>query len=470
MRSLWSVLTVVCAFGLLLTPLGGCPTFSGSGGLDWLFEGGDSGGDVVGTTGPGGTGTTGGDTGGTGTGGGTGSDGGSGGDTGSGGGAATLDVVKTGISVRHDADIEAGDDLIAFGTDSMTGVSYIEPSGNPTSGTAVPDSELYDSSAFAVGGRTIFLAGSNTGSLAYQVSVFDVDAAVITKTFTAEEIRLNSIPVGAEDPGNIQADGDYCVVVCDPSSVTDEKIIKVIDVSGDEPALVAMDVDPIDYANGVQQVAVDAETKTVVVAADGTFYVYDIDNPTAEPTAIASPNGIGDVQMKMHGGYVIAVDDQSYPQVILVDISGEQILTPTDGLAAFDVAIGEDLYSFYADYDSDDSSGGHQRTAVATLPQTAYTKVSLDNYIDGSTTNNGLVGFGATMTIPPSGGYVFLADWYLQYSTGDTSFVVPDDPEGVDSWGCPAWDVDSSDDVVAFKTSSNRSDNTTTTVGYVLLP
>jgi hypothetical protein len=387
-----------------------------------------------------------------------------------GSGTGGLTIVKTGISVRHDADLECGDDLIAYGTGPVTGVSYIFPSQNPTAGTAVTNGELYDSSAFAVGGRNIFLAGSNTGSLAFQVSVFNVDSATITKTFTAEEIRLNGIPVAAYDPGNIQANGNYCVVICDQNEVTDGKIIKVIDASGATPTLVAFAQNPIDYANGVDQVAVDGTTKKVIVAADGTFFIYDITNPNNPPAEIVSPNGIGAVQMKTYGNYVVALDDQGYPQAILVDLVNLAIITPTDGLATFDVAIGGGKYAFFADFDSDDSSGGHQRAAVGTVPQTSFAKAALGDYIDGSTTNNGLVGFASTMTIPPSGQYVFMAGWYFQYSTGGASFIVPADPKGEDPYACPAWDIDSSASVVGFKTSANRSDNTATTVGYVVLP
>lgn len=439
---------------LCLVPMGGCPWFqlpgtTDNGGTD---DGGtDDGGTDDGGTDDGGTDDGGTDDGGT-------DDGGT--DT------AGLTIVKTGITMRHDAGLRVGDDLIAFGTDTLTGVSYIMPSTTPTAGTAVPDNTLYASKGFAVGGKTIFLVGSNSGSLAFQVSVLDTTTGTITKTYDPNEIRLASIPVAANDTGHIQADGNYCVVICDENEVADGKVVKVIDVSGAAPALVAFDNNPADR---VDQVTVDATTQKAIAAADDTFYVYDITNPTAAPTEIVSTNGIGDVQMQVCGSYLIALDDQSYPQAILVDLAGGTIITMTDAEAIFDVAINNEIYAFFADYDADDSSGGHQRTAVGTVPQTSFSKVALDQYIDGSTTNNGLVGFGASMTIPPGKMYVFLAGWYLQYSTGGTSFTVPADPDGVDSYGCPAWDIHSSSNTVGFKTGQNRSSSTDTTVGYIIL-
>jgi len=95
--------------------------------------------------------------------------------------------------------------------------------------------------------------------------------------------------------------------------------------------------------------------------------------------------------------------------------------------------------------------------------------VPLDQPIDGSTANNGLVGFAGGMCVTPSGNYVFLSDWYLQYSPATAIFTVPADPDGSDSYGCPAWDVDCSDDTVGFKTAATRTSSTDKTVGYIIL-
>jgi hypothetical protein len=378
-------------------------------------------------------------------------------------------IVKTDIPLRHDARIQCGDDLVAFGTDTLKGVSYIIPSEAPTSGTPVTDSDLYSSKAFAVGGKTIFLAGSNSDSLAFQVSVFDVPTATITKTFSEEEIRLAGIPSAIDDPGHIQADGDYCVVTCDPNSVTDGKIIKVIDVSGAEPALIAFDENPTSSAYGVGQVAVDAASKTVVVVADDIFYIYDIDNPSAAPTQIAAPNGIGDYVIQISGSSIIALDNQNYEEAFLVNLSTNSIATLTDSLATGNPAIGGTTFAFFADFDADDSSGGSLRTAVGTVPGPGFDKAPLDNPIDGSTSNNGYVGFAADMCVTPSGSHVFLSDSYLQHSTGSALFTVPPDPDGTDSYGTPAWDVDCSNDLAAFKTAEKTTSGTDKTVGYIIL-
>jgi len=368
--------------------------------------------------------------------------------------------------------LQCGDDLIAFGTSATTGVSYIIPSENPTDGTAVPSTENYDAKAFAVAGRTIFLVGHVGSGIAFQVSALNVDTEILAE-FTVDEIRLNTIKSQGAI-GSIQADGDYCAVICSQNDVADGKIIKVIDVSGDEAALIAFDQNPADTAFQVAQVAVDAATKTVVAVANDTFFVYDIDAPDAAPVQIAAPEGIGDTQMKIAGGYIIALDDQGYPMAFLVDLANETViaLPNAEAASALGVAINDNHFAFFADATAEDRLGGLQATAVGALPGPGFTKAASGNQIDGSTDNNGWVGYAGSMGIVPGGdyeNYVFLADSYLQWSTGGVNFTVPADPDGTDPYACPAWDVDTSSSVVGFKTATTRSDNTETKVGYIIL-
>lgn len=396
-------------------------------------------------------------------------DGGGGG--GGGGGVTTpFTVVKTGIAMRHDAAIRAGADLVAFGTGVTTGVSYLRPSTGPTTGTPVTDSDDYDSGAFAVGGDHIFLVGSNTGPLGFQMSVFDAAANAITHTFPTTDIRLGTIPASEEDVGNIQADGDLCIVMCDQNTVTDGLIVKVIDASTNPPTLVAFADNPATSHFNVDQVDVDAATRRAVAVADDTFFIYDIDAPTTAPVQIAAPNGVGDVQMEIAGDFILAIDNQAPGEAFLVDILGEAIVTLTNPEAAWDVSICNDGFAFFADADAADSAGGGQRVAVGAMPGPDSTKAPLDQYIDGSTVNNGLMGFGGSLSVTPGGEYVFLSDGYLQFSNLDAAFAIVPDPNDSDPYGTPAWDVHCSATIVAFKSASNRSATTTTSVGYIVLP
>jgi len=387
---------------------------------------------------------------------------GGGGGGGGGGSAAPFTVVKTDIDVHHGAAIRAGDDLVAFGTAVNTGVSYIIPSTAPTVGTAVPNDGDYDSGAFAVGGDHIFLVGSNTGPIGFQMSVFDATAGAITHTFPTTDIRLGNIPASEEDVGNIQADGDFCVVKCDQTTVADGKIIKVIDASTNPPTLVSFDTNPAASQFNVAQVAVDAATRQAVAVASHTFFIYDIDTPAAAPIQIVAPNGVGDVEIEIAGDYILAIDNQGYGEAFLVDIAAQAVIAlTTPGAGGSDVALCDNVFAFFADEVAEDRAGGHLRAAVGAMPGPGSDKAAVDQPIDGSTGNNGYVGFGGSMS---------LSDGYLQYSAGNAVFAVLPDPDGSDVYGTPAWDAHCSANTVAFKTASDRSASSTTKVGYIVLP
>lgn len=379
-------------------------------------------------------------------------------------------VVKTNIDVRHDAALRAGDDLVAFGTGPTTGVSYIIPSTNPDAGIAVPSSDDYDSGAFAVGGQRVFLVGSNTRALAFQVSVFDAMTGAITHTFPATDIRVGAIPASEEDAGNIRADGDFCVVICDQNTVTDGRIVKVINAGTNPPTLISFGINPTSSHFQVDQVDIDAATRRVVVVANSTFYAYDLDAPNAPPIQIAAPNGVGNVQIELAGDYVLALDNQAFGEAFLVDIAGQAIVPLANSTATLDVAIANNVFAFFADAVADDRGGGGQRAAVGTIPGPDFAKAAVGQFIDGSTANNGLVGYGGSMSVTPGGEYLFLSDGYLQFSSGNSVFTVLPDPDGSDAYGTPALDVDCSASTVAFKTSSGRMATTTTKVGYIVLP
>ena len=281
----------------------------------------------------------------------------------------------------------------------LTGVSYVVPSTAPTTGTAVPDGATYSSKGFAVGGKNIFLAHTNSGPTMFQVSVFNTETAT-THTFSNADIRLKNIPVGQHDQGHIQADGNYCAVICDSTSVSDGKIIKVIDTSGATPAVISFSENPAGSSWGVSQVAVNATLGKVIAVADDTLFVYTIATPTAAPVQIPVADGIGDTQMSTSGNYLIALDDQGYPFAFLVDLVNNTVITMADAYAAQIPAIGGTSFLFFADETAADLG---QRAAVGTVPGPGYTEAALDVYIDGSTPNNGRVGFGGQAAIVPDG-------------------------------------------------------------------
>ena len=392
---------------------------------------------------------------------------------GGGGGGGTdpsFTVVKTDIPVRFDAGIKAGDDLIAFGTGLTTGVSYILPSTSPKTGTPVTDSSSFVSGDFAVGSRTIFLVGAAFSATPFQVSVFDVNTAQITRTFPASDIRVAIIPISARNVGNIQADGSLCVVICSETQVSDGKIIKVVDVSTATPGVISFAVNPAATANEVQQVAVNASTRQVVAVANNTIFIYDVNNPNASPFQIPVANGVSAVQMKSRGIWLIAIDSSSQPSAFLVNLSTRTPVPLPNSAAALAVSISDTRFGFFANFDLNDVSGVTQRAAVGTIPGPAFEKASLNRFIDGTSLLNGLVGFANAISITPDGRFAFLAGPYLQFSQANASFTVLPDPAKSDPFGTPAFDIAASSNTVGFKTSALATDSVNTTIGYIILP
>jgi hypothetical protein len=151
-----------------------------------------------------------------------------------------------------------------------------------------------------------------------------------------------------------------------------------------------------------------------------------------------------------------------------VDIAGGTTITLTDAFAngSNSIGVSADNFAFFADADATDNG---QRAAVGDLPGPGYTKAADGNQIDGSTNNNGLVGFASDLCIVPDGSYIFLSGSYLQYSAGNASFTVPVDPEGIDPYACPAYDIDCSNNTVGFKTAHSYP-GSAEDVGYIILP
>ncbi|MCH8253153.1 MAG: hypothetical protein IID36_11935 [Planctomycetes bacterium] len=99
------------------------------------------------------------------------------------------------------------------------------------------------------------------------------------------------------------------------------------------------------------------------------------------------------------------------------------------------------------------------------------TLAPIEQFIDGSTTNNGAFGFAQTAAITPDGSRLFIAGRegvgsgeYLQLSTGG-AFGLFADPTGEDAYGCSGTDVSVTANTVAFKSERNNE----TVVAYIIL-
>lgn len=376
-------------------------------------------------------------------------------------------ATKTSITCHVQSMVRAGEDLIAFGTGGAKGVSYIVPSGSDAAGRTIPNSSTFNSYSLAVGGRNIFLTDGN-----FQVTVFNADTQDQTP-IALTDIRLKNIPASQLDSGHIQADGSYCAVICEESEVTDSAVIKVIDVSTGLPSVISFTNSPISNGEQVQMVAVDSTTRRVVAATSDAFYVFDINSPTAAPSQFdADISSVGSTQMQFDGTHVIFHDDAGVPSARLLNVTTGAITAlaqnPSSGRS---LALRDGNFGYFVNRVSSDSVGSHGRTGIGSITGASITLAADDDFIDGSTANNGQFGFGQSICITPDGSSFFLAGSenvgsgeYLQVSTGG-AFATIADPSGDDELGCPATDVFCGDDVLAFKTGSGSD----TVIGYVRL-
>lgn len=374
----------------------------------------------------------------------------------------TLTPVKTAIAMHVQGGIEAGDDIIVYGTGGFAGVDYIVPSAGDTAGRGVPGGDTFNAIGFAVAGKKVAFMSN------FVVTIFDA-ATETSNTIPETEIRL----INTQEIGRMQSDGDFIVTRNDDGIVDDGKQLKVIDVSGDVPVVIAFDQNPAEFALGLSQVDIDAGTSTVVAVVFDTFMIYDLNDPAAAPLSITIDAGIdGDVQVRVDGRTIMFRDDEASGNVGLLDIDTGEVTFFTNNPAASSIALNGGSLIYFQNDTNEDSVGLHIRSAIGTVAGApGSTLAPIEQWIDGSTTNNGVFGFAETAAITPDGGLLFIAGResvgsgeYLQLSTGG-AFGLFADPTGVDAWGCPAADVSVTSNTVAFKSGNNND----TTVAYIIL-
>jgi len=377
---------------------------------------------------------------------------------------AQLFVVNTGIQMRADKRILAGDDIIAFGTGGFSGVDYMIPSAGDTAGRGIPMGDTFVANGFAVAGKHIALQSN------FEVTIYDT-ATDTSTPIGQNEIRPTNTPVDQYDAGHIQGEGDFFIFRSD-SSTDDGLFVKVVDVSGDTPSVISFTNNPGTSAFGVTHVMVDSDTRTAVAVADDTFLVYDIDDPAAAPAEFPIPDGISDTVPHLDGDFIIFEDNLAFGNACILQISTGTITVLTENPSAGQLAIGGDFFGYFLNRDASDSLGNASRSAGGPLSGIPGAMVApAENFIDGSTANNGAFGYGQTMGITKNGSRWFIAGAtdigdgeYLQVSYGG-AFSLFADPTDQDAFGCRATDVSISSNTVAFK-AENGPD---TVVGYMIL-
>ncbi|MEM6470939.1 MAG: hypothetical protein AAF802_15380, partial [Planctomycetota bacterium] len=156
------------------------------------------------------------------------------------------------VETRTDTGFAVGEDLVVFGTGFPSGVKYLKAGENTA--REIPQGETFSSTVFRVCGKKIILTKRTS------VFVFDTETEKLTPIPTTEVCLYD----GRESL--IRSNGYLVATVNAATKVSDGNIIKVIDVSGENPVII-----PIKNANYVDRdvvsVAVDAKNGHVAVAS-----------------------------------------------------------------------------------------------------------------------------------------------------------------------------------------------------------
>jgi hypothetical protein len=230
---------------------------------------------------------------------------------------------------------------------------------------------------------------------------------------------------------------------------------------------------------------VDADARVVIglTFLDGTdtIVVWDIDNPTTEPVLYPFPRGIDDALMQVDGDYVLFHDTSLNGMVEICAVNYTNGMFACGAEAAAQVALNGGSFLYFLDRDADDSNGGDNRSAIGMIAEPRIIGNATEagdandlNFIDGSTTNNGVFGWGQFGAITDDGELFFISGFdtvgsgeYLQVSNGGRFSVVQGPTCIDDPHGCRGTNVEIYGNTLAFKNGDNSG---LTHVSYVILP
>ena len=394
-------------------------------------------------------------------------------------GEIDLTAVSTKIEMHQQGMIRAGDDLIAYGFGGFNGVDYIIPSEFETDGTGlgIPGGDGFQAGNFAVAGKKIALTSN------FLVSIYDTETETMTEIPEAD-VRLVNSPSGQRAQGTLQADGNL-IIVRNDDSVTGNHAA-VIDVTGATPVVIDL-ASPTgeNEISGIGHAVVDAEARVAVgttsLSGVDTFVVWDLDNPAAEPVLYAFDRGIDDALMQIEGDFLLFHDAAFDSMVEICALNYTDGTFTTSSEAKGSVALNGGSFLFFLNRAANDNNGGDSRSAIGSMDATTDIASFIEagdaagaNFIDGSTTNNGVFGWGQMGAITDDGNLIFVSGFdtvgsgeYLQVSNGG-GFSVVQCPTCIDDdYGARGSNVDIYGNTVAFKNGDNSG---LTHVAFVILP
>lgn len=363
-----------------------------------------------------------------------------------------LDAVVTDIAVRMDATIAAGDEIIAYGTGPVKGVQFVRVGEDQAQ--SIPDGQSFSSKLLCVCGKKLVLVQGK------QVAVYDTESGSMT-VLPPEQVTLARTSGGRFRANPISSSGMLVAVLNDARAVEDRAMVKVLDLSGAAPRVIAM-ANPDIQVRDVNSIAVDPATAVVVITSQRKGMVY------AAPVAPGGPfrtydltgqDGIHkDAAVIAHDGVVAYMDSAGTARFRLLNLDSGDVTTLGEmGRTRPYYALAGGSYVFA----TKPGSGSAYSMALGTVGSQPSTAPGTG---DDGPGGNGLLGMAESIELLP-GGVAFIAG---EAGLGSGEFLQIGDAQGwrlvagPDGQAVPASDVVGADLLVAFKTGKSND----TRIGY----
>lgn len=368
--------------------------------------------------------------------------------------ARAPELVVTDVAARVDAHLAAGKDIIAYGTGAVRGVAYLR-CGEDREVTFEGGTDVSSKVFFVCGPRLVLVKNR-------QVLIHDTRSSV-TREVPLEDVHLAKVPSEFTKGRTIDADGMLVAVLCDPTKTSDRRSVKVIDLSGDEPRIIALGL-PDAEPSHLAAVAVDAAGGAVVVTSDRQKALFSAPiaaDATFRRLDLSAHDGIPrDCAPVVRGGLAAVFDASGTRKLRLVDLDSGEVRTVAP------LAKAERWFDFDGStvaLATSESNGGEYR--VVRGPADGGTAPPAGS---GDDVGSGKLGFGTRTTLAGDG--LLFVSGSGKGGVGSSEFL---HVTAGDAWttvtrtGAPLHGVDviAGEFLVAFKTGKARDAR----VGYVLL-
>ena len=364
-------------------------------------------------------------------------------------------LVHTKIQTRRDSPISAGDGVVAFAT-GRQGVAYFRVGEDQQQ--SIPNGQQYRGDLFHVCGKLIVLANRNN------LFVHDTVSGR-TEAIEDSDVHMRYQKAALYGPRFVDADGYLVVTVNEPTKVRDRAVIKVLDVSGDEPQVISLRGGLT--VDDVSSVAVNAKRGYVAVGSkrkQAIFVAKVAPGAKLQKFDISGYDSFGEMDMALLDRYVVYQDAAGFASIRALDLDSGKVITPDfgkhGGSWGTTVATNGQIVTW-------PTRGPHATFVVSDYFKNTSPLTNSGEQV-GPTRYNGKFGQGNSVCVAHEG-TVFLAGSRsisdkkcLQMSVKDRWVAVT----GHDGKPIPAIDVVGGNGMVAFKTGK-RSTSGPVTISYI---